>query len=346
MKTILLWIPLFFFMVMPVSALDLEAPEVPAEAESWMPDGPDSFIGGLLELGEKGLQFVNDEFRSAASVCMTIIAAAMLLFLISYFIKKENRIINIAETTVISIILLESSDSLIRMASMTIQKLLDYGKLLFPVMTTAMAAQGRVSTSAALHTGTVVFNIIIGSLMSGIAVPAVYLFLAMSIGYGATGEPLLKRLRDMIKGSVSWFMKVLLTAFTTYMSITGVVSGSTDAAALKAAKLTISTAVPVVGGILSEASESVLISAELMKNAAGVYGILAFLALFMEPFLRIAVQYLTLKITAMLCCVFGDGTFTAITEDFSAAMGLLLAMTGSACLLQLISTVCYMRGSA
>ena len=128
------------------------------------------------------------------------------------------------------------------------------------------------------------------------------------------------------------------------MSITGVVSGTTDAAALKAAKMTISSVVPVVGGILSDASESVLVSAGLMKNAAGIYGILAILAVFLEPFLRIGAHYLILKLTAALCGVFGSKQMTELIGDFSSAMGLLLAMTGATCLLLLISTVCFMKG--
>ena len=128
------------------------------------------------------------------------------------------------------------------------------------------------------------------------------------------------------------------------MGITGVISGTTDAATLKAAKLTISGVVPVVGGILSDASEAVLVSAGLVRNAAGIYGIFAILAIFLTPFLRIGCHYLLLKLTGTLCAVFGVKRCTDLIGDFTTAMGLLLAMTGSVCLLQLISTVCFLRG--
>ena len=120
--------------------------------------------------------------------------------------------------------------------------------------------------------------------------------------------------------------------------------GTTDAAALKATKVTISSVVPVVGGILSDASEAVLVSAGLMKNAAGIYGILAVLAVFLSPFLKIGVHYLILKLTAAVCGIFGEKGLTELIGDFSTAMGLLLAMTGSECLLLLISTVCFLKG--
>ena len=92
------------------------------------------------------------------------------------------------------------------------------------------------------------------------------------------------------------------------------------------------------------ASESILISAGVMKNAAGIYGILAVLSLSIEPFLKIGLHYMILKATSILCTAFGTKTAVTLIEDFSGAMGLLLAMTGAMCLLVLISTVCFMKG--
>jgi stage III sporulation protein AE len=158
------------------------------------------------------------------------------------------------------------------------------------------------------------------------------------------GEEYLRKLADSIKSFLSWLLKTMLIVFTTYMSITGVVSGTADAAALKAAKVTISTAVPVVGGILSDASEAVLVSAGVVKNTAGIYGIFAVLALIAEPFLRIGVHYLILKLTTAVCGIFGSKRITGLIGDFTSVMGLLLAMTGTVCLMILISTVCFLRG--
>ena len=237
--------------------------------------------------------------------------------------------------------LLLSANSLIRLGSQTVTEISEYGKLLLPVMTAAMAAQGGAASSTALYAGTAMFDSVLSSLISRLLGPMVYLFLALSAANGAIGENILGKLRDLVKNIVSWSLKAILTVFTTYMTVTGVVSGTTDAAALKATKVTISSVVPVVGGILSDASEAVLVSAGLMKNAAGIYGILA---VFLSPFLKIGVHYLILKLTAAVCGIFGEKGLTELIGDFSTAMGLLLAMTGSECLLLLISTVCFLKG--
>ena len=101
---------------------------------------------------------------------------------------------------------------------------------------------------------------------------------------------------------------------------------------------------PVVGGILSDASEAILVSVSLAKNAAGMYGIFAVLAVFLKPFLQIGTHYLLLKATSGICGIFGTKHICALIGDFSAAMGLLLAMTGTNCILLLISTICFMKG--
>ena len=143
---------------------------------------------------------------------------------------------------------------------------------------------------------------------------------------------------------MTWLLKITLYVFTGFISITGVVSGPTDAAALKAAKLTISGMVPVIGGILSDASEAVLVSAGTVKNSIGLYGMFVVLALWINPFLRIGAHYIMLRMTGGVCSIFSSKRISELIQDLASSMGFLLAMTGSVCVMILISTVCFMRG--
>lgn len=344
MSKILLVVILIFSLAIPASAAELTAPTVPQSGAEVMPEKTDSFGDGLLKLLENALGQLRPDLKEASRVSLGVVAAVMMVSLLQSFSGSVKTAAEFAGTTAIAAGLLLSANSLIRLAAETITEISEYGKLLLPVMTAAMAAQGGVSSSAALYTGTALFDAVLSSLISRLLVPMVYLFLALAAANSAMGEDLLKQMRNVAKGLISWCLKILLTVFTTYIAITGVVSGTTDAAALKATKVTISSVVPVVGGILSDASEAVLVSAGLMKNAAGIYGILAVLAVFLSPFLKIGVQYLILKLTAALCALFGAKRLTELIGDFSTAMGLLLAMTGSECLLLLISTVCFLKG--
>lgn len=344
MRKLIFLLLLLFTLAVPVSASEFTAPSVPVSGQAVMPENTESFAEGFRELLQKVLLRIRPDLADAAGVSLSVCAAVMLTALMKQVGGKTGKAAVLAGGGAICSLLLGSADTMIRLGAETVTQLSEYGKLFFPVLTAALAAQGGLQTSAALYVGTAAFDMVLSSLVVKLLIPMVYLFLALAAANAVTGEGLLKRMRDMVKGLLSWTLKLLLTVFTTYMSITGVVSGTTDAAALKATKVTISSVVPVVGGILSDASEAVLVSAEMMKNAAGIYGILAVLALFLEPFLRIGSHYLILKGTSALSSVFGSGELSALIEDFGSAMGLLLAMTGSVCLMQLISAVCFMKG--
>ena len=271
-------------------------------------------------------------------------AVVLLASLLNAMPGSSKKVIRFVTTLALSTILLGQANAMINLCAKTVREISDYGKLLLPVMTAALAAQGGTTGATALYAGTALFDTVLSSIISNLLVPMVYVFLALAAANSATGEDLLKKLRDFVKWLMTWSLKTILYIFTGYMSITGVITGTADAAAVKAAKLTISGVVPVVGGILSDASEAVIVSAGVMKNAVGIYGLLAVAAIWMTPFLQIGAQFLLLKLSAVLCGVFGVKEASDLIEDFSSAMGLLLGMTGTVSFLMLISTICFMKG--
>lgn len=344
MKRIWMVLLLVSVLAVPVQAAELTAPPVPESGKSLMPEKADSFGEGLWEICKDAIGAFRPDLAEACNVCLGVVGAVLLVSLLGSFPGMTKEVGELTGTVAIAAVLLAGTNSLVHLGAETVREISEYGKLLLPVMTAALAAQGGVTASTAIHTGTALFNAILSTLIAKLLIPMIYLFLALATANSAIGEELLKKLRDFVKWVMVWCLKIILYVFTGYMGITGVISGTTDAAALKAAKLTISGVVPVVGGILSDASEAVLVSAGMVKNAAGIYGILAIISVFAGPFLRIGVHYLLVKVTATICNVFGSKNMTGLIEDFSSAMGLLLAMTGSVCLLLLISTVCFLKG--
>ena len=71
---------------------------------------------------------------------------------------------------------------------------------------------------------------------------------------------------------------------------------------------------------------------------------LAIIAIWISPFLQIGVSYLLLKLTAAVCESFGVKKLSALIQNFSEAMGLLLGMTAAVCILLMISMICFMKG--
>lgn len=335
---------LLFAIVTPVSAMEFTAPTVPDSGQEFMPADIQSFGDGLWFVLKSAVNKLAPSVSESAGICFSLIAITILVSVFKNFPHSSDSVIKLVTALMISVSLLKPTNSLIALGINTVREISEYGKLLLPVMTAALAAQGGVTSSTVLYTGTALFNAILSSLISSIIVPMIYVYLCLSIANSAMEEDILKNIKQFVKWLMTWSLKIIIYVFTGYIGITGVVSGTVDASAIKATKLAISGFVPVVGGIISDASETILVSAGLMKSAVGVYGLLAIMAVWIGPFLRIGIQYILLKLTSGICNIFSSKQITSLIEDFTGAMGLLLAMTGTLCLLLLISTVCFMKG--
>ena len=344
MRKLIVFIILLCLVATPTKAQDMTAPTAPGDAQDLMPERQSTFGEDFWYIIKSSIGKLQPEIREGCAICLSVSAIVLLSSMLGSFPGSTKSMTDLVGCIGVACVILGTSNSLISSATDSIRELSDYGKLLLPVMTTATAAQGGITTSTALYTGTAMFDALLGSLIKTVLTPMIYVMIALAVAKSALGDELLDKLQGFVKWLVTWSLKVLLYVFTGYITITGVVSGTTDQSALKATKLTISGMVPVVGNILSDASEAVLVGAGVMKNSIGLYGVIAILAIGIGPFLKIGVQYLLLKFTASICGVFGSKRTTGLVHDMAAAMGLLLAMTGTACLILLISVVCFMKG--
>ena len=99
-----------------------------------------------------------------------------------------------------------------------------------------------------------------------------------------------------------------------------------------------------MGSMLSDASESLLASAGLIRSAAGAFGILAVISMAIVPFLRLGAFYLALKLAGAI----GDGAVMkphagAFYQTFASAMGYMLAIAASALWMSLVSAACFLK---
>lgn len=344
MRKLILILLLLGGLVLPVNGAEIEAPVAPPAAEELMPPDTENFAEGLLYVLKGAVETLRPELSSAVRICVCIIVVCVIVSVVSSLSESSKSMAELAGVIAIACLMLGSAHTLISDGADTVRELSEYGKLLLPVMTAALAAQGGVTSSAAMYAATAFFDAVLCGLVAKIIVPLIYIFVALAIASAAIDENLLSKLKGLSKWAASWSLKTVLYIFTGYITISGVVSGAADQTALKATKLTISSMVPVVGGIMSDASEAVLVSAGLVKNAVGIYGLLAVAAIALGPMLQIGVQYLLLKLTAAVCGVFSGKRLTGLVEDFSGAMGLLLGMTGAMTLILMISTVCFLKG--
>ena len=246
---------------------------------------------------------------------------------------------NIAGALAITALTLTDMAAMIGLGRETIGKMEGFSSVLLPVVAVLTAATGGVSAGAVRQSATVLFIQLLITAMDTLLIPMVYAFAAVNCAYAVVGNPGLQRLAAILKSAVTVILTGLLLVFVGYLTASGAIAGTVDAAAVKAAKLAISRAIPVVGGVLADASESVLAGAGVLRGTVGAVGLVVVLTICLTPFLRLGLQYLLYRAAAALCATVAQPRLSGLIDAIGSAFGLVLGMTGAGALLLLVSLV-------
>ena len=319
---------------LPDEAAALLPPVAKTEAEN--------FPQGLERIGQAALAALRRHLPQSMRTVGLLLGIVLLCSLVHTVGTGGAQTLRLAGALAIAAACTAGLQSVFAAGQETLDQLQVFSAALLTTLSASVAATGAVTTAAALHAGTAFFLNLLLRLVTSLLLPLVYGFVAAGTA-AALGNETLNRVAALLKWFVTLCLKGIATAFVTYLTLSGVVSGSADGTAVKALKLAVSTAVPVVGSIISDAAETVLVSAGMLKNAVGVFGLLGAFAICAVPFARIGLQYLGLKLSAALSAVVDSLGLTRLLDVMAAAMGMVLAMTAVALLLAVFSCVCALR---
>lgn len=298
----------------------------------------------LSSIFSDALTGASSTFREAVrSICLILLVVILCASMQNLNGRFTPQICSFAGVLGIAAVCTQSVSSMMGLARELTDRIVNFCTLLLPVMTSTAVASGAAASGTVLFAGTSLFSTVLLRVMNAMLVPMVYCFTAISCADCACGESRLSKLRELIGWVISASLKIIMYGFTGYIAVTGLFSASADAAALKAAKTAFSTMLPVVGGIVSDAAESVLAGAKLLKSSVGVFGMLAILAIGIAPFVRIAMHYLAIRLAAAISGTVGGQNFGNLLSAFSSAMGYLLAIAGCAVLMALVSCVSFLK---
>lgn len=313
-----------------------------AQTEVTMGDGLDQGLHRLVAAGGDALSAVT---RKAARSGVLLLVIVLLCGLGETAQACGEKVggsldaVTIAGALAITAVAVSDAHSLIGFGREAIDSMENFSKALLPTMASVTAAGGAPAGAVARQMATMLFSDILLTLINRLLLPLVYTYLAACVAYAAVGNDGLRQIAGFLKWTVSTILTGVMLVFVGYLSISGVIAGTTDAAAVKAAKFTVSSMVPVVGGILSDAAETVLAGAGILKNTVGVFGMLVVLSLCIVPFLQLGIHYLAYKLTAALSATVSEGRISSLIGDIGGAFGLILGMMGACALLLLISLV-------
>lgn len=295
--------------------------------------------GGVQKLWEGIQKGVGEAFTGGLKSAALIVVIAVLCSTVSTALEGGAKYAILAGILAIAAISVSNVNAFIGLGNKTIDDMNTFSKMLLPTLSGAAAASGAITSAAAKYAATTLFMNILMTVSKSIVVPIIYAYTATSIAEAALGGDALTGASNLLKWLAKTVMLAIVLLFVAYLSLTGVISGTTDAVTTKALKTTITTVLPVVGSIIADASETVLAGASILRNAIGIFGFLAVAATCLFPFLHLGVNYLLYKAAAGVSGAIADGRITKLVNAVSTAFGMMLGVVGASALMLFIAII-------
>lgn len=240
-------------------------------------------------------------------------------------------------------ITLNSTQNVLDRSLSAIIQLSDYSKAALPVLFTASAAGGAAISASGRYAASSLALDVMMSAAQSVIIPLICAYLALSVSLSVFENAFIKAVSLFFRKLTVTLMTAMTIAFCGYIAVTGLVSGSADAVAVRTAKTVLSTSLPVVGGIISDAAGAVLSAAGVVKNSVGVFSLIVVCGLCISPFAVLSVKMTVYKLASSISETAPNRRLATLLDNIGTAMGMLTGMVGSFAVMLFISLVSGIR---
>lgn len=272
---------------------------------------------------------------------MIIIAGVVVLVgLIKGTAAAENfsESLNIVIGCAVAITVFASSAGVISQGMSAVETTSDFMLALIPVLAGIITAAGNPTLALTYGSFAMTAAQAAAQTAGNIIMPLCGAFSAFGVSASLSPELKLIKLADMIKKLTIGVLSFIAAAFSAVLGLKSLLAGSADTLASKGIKLALSSAVPIVGGALSDAYSSIIGSVSLLKSTVGVFGVIAVVMIDLPVVLQLTARIILLKLLGVLSSSMGDDTTGEVLDTLSSALTVITAAVIFTAALFIIST--------
>ena len=328
------------------------------ELEAHIPEEADTLFDGLTL--DKALHpdlLLNQFWRSVSgssdllvhSALQNALSVFLLCFLFSVMRAlpmdaRQGKIVGLIGALALSLFCVREVDACVPLGFQAVDSISGFSAKLLPALCAAATAGGAVTSAGVKYTiSTLVLDLFITTVLQIIR-PILKAYIALCVTGIITQNEILQSVTNFAKALLRVGLVGTAIIFTTYLTVTGILNESVDAASAKAAKTLISSALPVVGGILSDAASSIVSGAGILRSGVGVLGFAAVFAICWLPYLALGLHFLFYRLLSGFAAAFSDRQISALLKGFSDIYGMILGSVGAVSLVLFIAIASLMKG--
>ena len=263
------------------------------------------FTLGWKDILDRILDVFFREFRPNLMLMAKIIVIATLCGLFknmndSFRNPSVGEVAYFACYSIIVILILQSLMSALEIGKTGIEQMTEFMQVLYPILLAMLTAVGNVTTSSVLQPAVGVLVGIVGTLLKDIMIPLITLSAVVHLISYISDRVQIKKLGKLLNQISVWILGFVFTIFVGVLTIQGAMTSSFDGLSVRTAKFALDQFVPVVGKMLSQSMDTIIGCSLLLKNAAGVTGLIILGMLCLAPGMKILALMILYKISSAL----------------------------------------------
>lgn len=313
-----------------------------------------SAITGKIDnstLAKKLLNILGKEIRNQ----LTLIGSIIVIIVIHSILKSvsdglENEGISkvsyFVQYILIVTLIMKSFSEIVMNIKDTTQSLVGYSYSLIPLLISLMMFTGNLVSAGAVQPILLLMITFIGTFISNFLLPMVLIGTALGIISKISDKVQIDKLAKTFKSSTVWILGLVLTVFTGVLSLESSLTGKVDGITTKATKAIVTNAIPVVGKILSDASETVLGSGIVLRNAVGLVGVIVIIGICAMPIIKLGVLTALYQILSAICEPIADKKIINIIEQMRDTFKVLLGMVSAISIMLIIGVTIVIKVSS
>ncbi|MBQ1256523.1 MAG: hypothetical protein IIX93_04530 [Clostridia bacterium] len=287
--------------------------------------------GEMQFMPEKVVQALSDAVRGRIGVVSVFLTKASFFMLMTAFLLnllpegKSGKSAIMLIHMVVALSLYREVSAFFASAGNAIEALSALVDSITPILVSVIAFTGDAHTSAYI---TPLGAFVSGALSTYFQKGALKILeaLACLCLAGSVCNVPLKKMTDTVRAIFKWLIGGIMSVFLFLMSTGGAIAGAYDGAFVKGLKFAADSLIPIVGSDIAGKMESITGSAQLVKSAAGVTGMIALVGACIFPAVDVFLAMWGLRaLSCMLECV-SDKEAMNLADGFAGVFSLLFSL--------------------
>ena len=263
---------------------------------------------------------------AAPLISLMIIIAAMQLLIPSSISPGMQKAFMMYTCLVTVLMFYRPICDILNLTEICLTRLCSIMNLLTPILETIFLSTGSLTQMSVSTQAIMIFVTAAGNFTAYLLTPLTNLLFTLSAVSSICDEAKMSHLMGSLRKLIMRLLQLITIFFSFMLSTQSTLAKSADSLGMKTARFAIGSFIPIAGGILAETLSTLREGLSLLKNVAGIGGILVIVLLLLPDILRLFLTRFTLYLIGTAADLLKLDKFSSLANELHGILEILIGL--------------------